>query len=316
MSVILFLFMNESVLTLVTLVFIGLSTTNAQVGIGTTDPEESSALDVEATDKGFLPPRMTEAERDAISNPAEGLTIYNTDDNCLNIYVGYWRNQCEVHSTARTAPITFNGHNYDDVYNPATGETWLDRNLGASQVATSFNDNNAYGDLYQWGRDTDGHEDRTSGTYDGDNNGFPSNATASGNWDGKFITADNLPLDWHQNSPDNNLWQGVNGTNNPCPSGYRIPTEAEWEAERDSWDSEDRAGAYGSPLKLPAAGRRDDGFGSLNSGGTKGYYWSSTNSSGSTVGSTSRYVIFGDDFAITASAQFRAFGHSVRCIKD
>jgi hypothetical protein len=74
--------MNKTILTLVTLAFIGLSTTNAQVGIGTTDPEESSALDVEATDKGFLPPRMTEAERDAISNPATGLMVYCT--NCGN----------------------------------------------------------------------------------------------------------------------------------------------------------------------------------------------------------------------------------------
>jgi hypothetical protein len=38
---------------------------------------------------------------------------------------------------------------------------WLDRNLGATQVATSFDDSAAYGDLYQWGRAKDGHEDRT-----------------------------------------------------------------------------------------------------------------------------------------------------------
>jgi hypothetical protein len=42
-----------------------------------------------------------------------------------------------------------------------TGRVWLDRNLGATQVATSFDDSAAYGDLYQWGRAKDGHEDRT-----------------------------------------------------------------------------------------------------------------------------------------------------------
>jgi hypothetical protein len=88
--------MNKTILTLVTLAFIGLSTTNAQVGIGTTDPEESSALDVEATDKGLLPPRMTEAERNAISNPAAGLLIWCT--NCggngeMQVYNGSnWTN--------------------------------------------------------------------------------------------------------------------------------------------------------------------------------------------------------------------------------
>lgn len=39
-----------------------------------------------------------------------------------------------------------------DVTNPTTGKTWMDRNLGASQAATSSTDDLAYGDLYQWGR--------------------------------------------------------------------------------------------------------------------------------------------------------------------
>ena len=52
----------------------------AQVGIGTTTPDASAALDVESTDKGLLPPRMTEAERDAITSPAAGLIVWCT--NC------------------------------------------------------------------------------------------------------------------------------------------------------------------------------------------------------------------------------------------
>ena len=40
----------------------------------------------------------------------------------------------------------------------------MDRNLGASQVATSVTDEFAYGDLYQWGRHADGHQARTSST--------------------------------------------------------------------------------------------------------------------------------------------------------
>jgi len=52
----------------------------AQIGIGTTSPELSAALDVESTEKGFLPPRMTEAERNAITDPAAGLIIWCT--NC------------------------------------------------------------------------------------------------------------------------------------------------------------------------------------------------------------------------------------------
>ena len=51
----------------------------AQVGIGTSNPHASAALEIQSTSKGFLFPRMAEAERDAINNPATGLTIYCTD---------------------------------------------------------------------------------------------------------------------------------------------------------------------------------------------------------------------------------------------
>ena len=60
----------------------------AQVGIGTTSPNTSSILDVDSTSKGFLPPRMLETERDAITTPATGLLIYNTSTNQLNYYNG------------------------------------------------------------------------------------------------------------------------------------------------------------------------------------------------------------------------------------
>ena len=51
-----------------------------------------------------------------------------------------------------------------DVTNPTTGETWMDRNLGATRAATSSTDAASYGDLYQWGRASDGHQCRSSGT--------------------------------------------------------------------------------------------------------------------------------------------------------
>jgi len=52
---------------------------NAQTGIGTTTPHASAKLDVTSSDKGFLPPRMTSAQRTAISSPAAGLMVYQTD---------------------------------------------------------------------------------------------------------------------------------------------------------------------------------------------------------------------------------------------
>lgn len=189
-----------------------------------------------------------------------------------------------------------------DVYNPATDEIWMDRNLGASQVATSSTDADSYGDLYQWGRASDGHESRTSNTT-----ATLSNSDTPGH--GDFITNNSSPYDW-RNTQNDNLWQGVSGINNPCPSGYRLPTEAEWEAERTSWGSNNSGGAFDSPLKLPLAGFRNLSNGSLHSLGTHGYYWSST-----ADGTNSRSLYFYSSNASLGSSR-RAYGNSVRCLKD
>ena len=188
-----------------------------------------------------------------------------------------------------------------DVTNPATGKTWMDRNLGAAQQATSSTDSQGYGDLYQWGRFSDGHQCRNSNT---------TNSQSNSNTPGhdEFIVESG---DWRLLS-NNNLWQGVNGTNNPCPNGYRLPTYTELNNERKSWSSSDAAGAYASVLKIPLTGRRNNNSGSLNSVGTQGFYWSSF------VDSSSDNSYFLGIFSNVAymSASIRAFGYSVRCIKD
>ena len=190
------------------------------------------------------------------------------------------------------------------VLNPITGKTWMDRNLGATRPATSSLDTLAYGDLYQWGRRNDGHQCRNSTT-----------TTTLSSIDqpshGSFILTNNSPNDWR--IPQNaNLWQGVNGVNNPCPIGYRLPTEAELEAERLSWVSQDAAGAFASPLKLTMAGRRLDSDGSIGYNGSFGWYWSST----IWGGTMSRYLRF---VAATGNAYVihnnRAEAYTVRCIK-
>ncbi len=66
------------------------------VGIGTTSPDASSVLELNSNTKGLLPPRMTNAERNAISSPAEGLVIYNTTTKCLDFYTGwFWIEICD-----------------------------------------------------------------------------------------------------------------------------------------------------------------------------------------------------------------------------
>ena len=382
----------------------------AEVGIGTVSPNTSAKLDVESTTQGFLPPRMTTTQRNAITSPAAGLTIYNTTVNCLQWWNGsIWFDGCGNNTpsaalttlncggatttgtltngsaangvstaipytggnagtygaqsvsstgvvgltatlaagtlangagsltytitgtptTSGTASfaITVGGQSCSftvsvgtaigqypagtvncagattvlDVTNPTTGRIWMDRNLGATQVATSSTDVNSYGDLYQWGRRADGHQCRTS----------PTTATLSSvdqPAHGSFIVAPNAPYDWR--SPQNaNLWQGVNGVNNPCPSGYRIPTETEINAERLSWSQDNSVGAFASPLKWTLAGYRRYDNGGLYVAGANGGYWSSTVS-----GTDSRDLNFSSGGASMYDTN-RADGFTVRCLK-
>jgi hypothetical protein len=128
----------------------------------------------------------------------------------------------------------------------------------------------------------------------------------SNTWDAQFITGSS---DW-LSAPIDNLWTGTAAENNPCPSGFRIPTNAELNQERASWTVQTSVGAINSPLKLPLAGYRDNSNGSLNDVGSNGYYWSSTVSS-----TYARTLSFGSSNANMLNGN-RAYGDSVRCIKD
>lgn len=69
--------------------------TYSQVGIGTTNPDSSAALDISSTTGGLLLPRMNSSQRDAITAPATGLLIYLIDvsQQCLQVYNGTgWEN--------------------------------------------------------------------------------------------------------------------------------------------------------------------------------------------------------------------------------
>jgi uncharacterized protein (TIGR02145 family) len=282
------------------------------VGINATGaaPDNSALLDLSATNKGFL---ITRADTASIVSPAFGLMTLAPTDSCLYMYSGsQWIGMggagkscsCNCASSPPTPTFPCGGTVIPivDVTNPTTGKIWMDRNLGASQVATSSTDAAAYGDLYQWGRCSDGHEKRTSTTT---NTLSVSDTPAHGN----FITINLAPNDW-RNPQNNTLWQGVAGINNPCPTGYRIPTKLELDAERLSWLTNDAAGAFASVLKLSLAGWRLNSIGLILNIGNNGYYWSST-----VNGVNADDLAF---FGVNASINnnTRAIGASVRCIKD
>lgn len=62
--------------------------TNGSVGIGTTNPDATAIVDITSTTKGFLIPRITNTQRDAISSAATGLMIYSTTDSVFEFWNG------------------------------------------------------------------------------------------------------------------------------------------------------------------------------------------------------------------------------------
>jgi hypothetical protein len=64
---------------------------NAQVGIGTVSPDPSAILDLSSENKGMLVPRISSEKRNLISQPAEGLLIYNTTTKGFNYFQSGWK---------------------------------------------------------------------------------------------------------------------------------------------------------------------------------------------------------------------------------
>lgn len=185
----------------------------------------------------------------------------------------------------------------------ADGHTWLDRNLGATQIATSGTDSASYGHLYQWGRYCDGHQIDSSGTT-------VTLSTTTNPGHGNFIKVNDGINNW-RNTRDDSMWQGVNGIQNPCPVGFRLPTTAEWAALVAAESITDDATAFSSTLKLPLAGRRLWSTAAVTRG-TLAIYWSSSYA-GLGDSASACYMGAGPD---TNRGRVRAEGLPIRAIKD
>ncbi len=197
---------------------------------------------------------------------------------------------------------TFNGVTY----------TWMDRNLGASRAATVYNDYFAYGCFYQWGRGNDGHAsvDWTSSFSGATVNGVTttlSSSTSPGN--ALFINAGTNNDSWMTTAPSpETRWQGITGINNPCPSGYRLPSVAEVNNMfSNTYNVGTNATSWSNAVtKLPVAGRR------VNTGNLTGI-----------AGGSGYYHTNDGNFSITPTAigsnntfTYKNNGLSVRCIKN
>ena len=208
--------------------------------------------------------------------------------------------------------VIHKGKLYLPVESPKTGRVWLDRNLGASQVCNAYNNDDCYGDYYQWGRDTDGHEIKNSSLLD-----LWDVVSSEALLSDEFVRS-SLEFGWDWSESDvsgearQHDWGKIDGSS-ICPLGFYVPTFSELENELSTLDV---SSAFDSFLKVPSAGLRYARYGnSLFSGkgsSSQAYLWTNSISVSNSGGESSAGQWFSKDFYNLS--KYRADALPVRCI--
>ncbi len=259
-------------------------------------PSESAILDLKSTSSGFLPPRMTTAQRNAISNPEEGLMIFNTESKLLDVFTGtQWKNPGFGISCGEVITDA-DGNLYSTV---AIGnQCWMRENLN---VGTMIN-------LATGGTNNDG-EQTDNGTiekYCYDNN--PANCDTTGGL-----------YQWNEMMQYETSEQGI------CPDGWHIPNDSDWTTLSDYLGGDGVAGckmkatgtAWGTSATntsfftgLPAG---FTAYGSFSNLYDRAFWYSNTD-----VGeySASYRVLMNSNCNLNGNNNAsKTYGFSVRCLK-
>lgn len=197
--------------------------------------------------------------------------------------------------------IVDKGFEYLSITSPTTGRVWLDRNLGADEACDSASDTSCYGALYQWGRDADGHQVKTSPeTYElSDVLNVGNNSFILPSEFGDYTYSDDWLFGDASGSIRSENWSNIDGTS-VCPIGYRVPTFLEI--------SDELSGYHDNFLNLANAGYREGYTGYTKREAKAFYIWTSTPSRHGEA------KFLSSETSSTVKITFD--GLSIRCIQD
>jgi hypothetical protein len=191
-------------------------------------------------------------------------------------------------------------------YEDNSTQVWLDRDLGAKEAADEANNTNAYGDLYEWGRNADGHQRRESNTTDTLANGIHTT-------NGLYI---NTQFDWVQEEIDDSgsqrseAWGDPNSDNQVCPCGFIVASVADFKKASD-------ANKLGELKIVDGDAGYRSGDGDIVTGGET-YWWVRDHVPDAGYDDSKAYYIWIDADDINASFGYESYepnwGGLIRCI--
>lgn len=275
----------------------------AQIGINTdgSEPDPAAMLDIKSHDRGFLPPRLTGSEKNSIANPPEGLFIYNTSTKSLEFYNGSnWIRPGDDFDCGTDQVTDADANVYNTVQ--IGPHCWMAENLntGMAISGSSPQTDNSVVEKYCY-NNTSSNCETYGGLYQ---------------WDEVM-----------QYGTD----EGAQGI---CPTGWHIPSDAEWClmamtvdptvncASQGSFTGTDVGDKLKSNTGWDGVASGNSGFETLPAGwnlsysfcclGDYTFFWTSTQ----TPEFAMEWELHDGNSKVARDAYTKTEGQSVRCIKD